>query len=112
MGKPAFRDYDESPKRVDDIRIKGFGIELEANGRIVILFLISMAALGVAIWGVISNEKAHAAMLRAFELQTCILTLNEQERREYRENGRYCARSFQFSNGRDERNRYMRGEQT
>lgn len=96
MAKPDFRNRDDSPKRGDDIRVKAFGVEVEASGRIVILVVISLAALAVAIWGVYKNEISHAAMLRAFELQTCILTLNEQERREYRERGRYCARSFHF----------------
>lgn len=116
MAKPPFRDYDDHPRRNDDIKIKAFGIELEANGKMVILMIIAIAALTVAVWGIFRNEEAHAAMWRAVERQTCVLTLNEQERKEYRTEGKYCppprAVYFRSDHGtsttRDERDRFRR----
>lgn len=101
MTKPPFREHDQMPRRGDDIKLKAFGVEIEANGKMVILTVIALSGLGVAIWGVLRNEAAHAAMWRAVERQTCVLTLNEQERREYRTEGKYCPppRAVYFQNG-------------
>lgn len=115
MPKPPFREYDPQPRRGDDIKLKAFGVEIEASGRIVILTIIASIATAVAVWGVIRNEAAHAAIWRAFEVQTCVLTLNEAERREYRTEGKYCPRpqTIRFrddgvQDGRDERHRYSK----
>jgi hypothetical protein len=90
MAKPQFRDYDEKPKRDDDMRLKAFGIELEASGRIVILTILALAALFLAGWAAYQNERSHYQLWRALEVQTCVLTLNEQERKEFRTEGKYC----------------------
>lgn len=90
MSKPPYREYDEQPKRGDDIKLKAFGVEIEASGRMVIAILIAIVASAIAIWGLMRNEAAHDAIWRAFEVQTCVLTLNEAERKEYRTEGKYC----------------------
>lgn len=98
------------PNRGDDVRLKGFGIEIEASGRIVILTIIALAALGITCWGVWKNELAHEQLVRGLEVQTCVLTLNEAERREFRAEGKYCptprVRFRDDSVTRDERQRF------
>lgn len=97
MAKPSFRDYDDTPKRQDDIRLKAFGVEVEASGKIVVLTLIALAACAGVAAHAVTTTKEHDAMLkaieqqtRAIEVQTCVLTLNEGERREFRIDGKYC----------------------
>lgn len=97
MAKPPWRENDDNPKRGDDIRVRAFGVEVEASGRVVILTLIALAALGGVVAHAFVNTREHDAMLqaieqqtRAIELQTCVLTLNEGERREFRTEGKYC----------------------
>jgi hypothetical protein len=90
MPKPPFRSADDCPYRSDDIRVKAMGIEVEASGRIVVLTVVALAALLISGWLAYRNESAHEAMWRAFEMQTCVLTLNEAERKEFRTEGKYC----------------------
>lgn len=101
MAKPPFREYDDMPKRGDDIRISAFGVTVEASGRIVFLTLVCFLTAGLAVWGVFRNEAAHTSISRTLEVTICVLTLNEQERREYRTEGKYCPtpRAVQFQSG-------------
>lgn len=108
MAKPSYREYDENPRRGDDIKLKAFGVEVEASGRMVILIILASVASAIAVWGIVRNESAHDGIWRAFEVQTCVLTLNEEERREYRTEGKYCPqpRSIRFrDDGAEERRR-------
>jgi hypothetical protein len=90
MAKPPFREYDDMPRRGDDIKINALGVTVEASGRIVFLTIVCFLAFGLAVWGVFRNEAAHAVISRTLEVTICVLTLNEEERREYRTEGKYC----------------------
>lgn len=110
MGKPPFREDDEMPKRVDDIRIVfPFNMgSVEASGRTVVGIILVIAALGYLFWHDFKTERAHEASTRTLQTVICVLTLNEAERREYRLSGKYCATAFYLPNiGRDENVHYQ-----
>lgn len=88
--KPDFRQYDEHPKRHEDIKVKAFGVEVEASGRTVVMLILLVM---LVLLGFLHHTVTVAALTSMGELQkemTCVLTLNEDERREYRTEGKYC----------------------
>lgn len=108
MAKPIWREHDSHPKRGDDMRIKALGVEIEASGRTVVfvivaivLGMLSVGGFYLANEGLVKHDTRtavdHQALLSSVdrmvdtvETMTCVLTLNDKERVEFRENGRYC----------------------
>lgn len=100
MAKPPFREEDLQPKRTDDINLSipwlG-GFNYEGSGRTLIALLIGAALLAISCaslvymwWHDGKADSQHSQIVRALEVQTCVLTLNEAERREFRSDGKYC----------------------
>ncbi len=95
--KPEWRDEDESPKRHDDIHVKAFGVDVEASGRTVILVLLTAALIGFGFFHDWKSDGQHSRMAEVQTLnaalnatQICVVSLNEQEKREFRIEGKYC----------------------
>lgn len=101
MAKPSYRDYDEHPKRGDDIKLSAFGFSVEASGRVVVTVILVLGIVaGLVTWGILHDQdtsRDHAVLneaqrltIETLEVQTCVLTLNEDERKAFRQEGRYC----------------------
>lgn len=99
--KPHWREFDSMPRRGDDIRLSFMGASIEANGRTVVIVIcaVVIALLGIAGWwmSTVAQEnhdertaRDHTQLITTIEVMTCVLTLNEFERKEFRQTGRYC----------------------
>lgn len=106
--KPNWRENDSMPRRGDDIKISAFGASVEASGRTVVfvivaivLAMLSVAGFYLASEALSEHDKTTAVdhrelvtsvnrVVDTVEIMTCVLTLNDAERREFRESGRYC----------------------
>lgn len=99
--KPPFREADEIPKRGDDIKITfPFNLgSVEASGRTVVGIILVISAIGFLFWHDYQTEQAHERTNRTMQTVICVLTLNEQERREYRISGQYCSTSLYTPHG-------------
>src|SRR5688572_26817062 len=105
--KPEFRKHDENPHRSDDINLHlpwlG-GFRYEGSGRTLIALIVGVGLLTLGAgsslytwWHDDKAEKQHMALreaidqqARAVRVQICVLTLNEEEKRAYRLERRYC----------------------
>lgn len=95
--KPPFRELDEIPARGDDIKITLPWFKYEGSGRLLALLLIAAGLFAVSIVATgymyahdTRTAVDHATLVQTIEVQTCVLTLNELERREFRTEGKYC----------------------
>lgn len=103
--RPQWRDYDDTPKRGDDTHIEVPWFKYEGSGRLLVALLMSLAMLVGSGGGVLygwyhdrNMEMQHQSLVMAIDtlisvvsVQTCVLTLSNDERREFREQGKYCA---------------------
>lgn len=101
MMKPPFRERDEIPKRQDDIRFSFLGATVEASGRTVVIVIVAviLGLLGAAGYFATATaqelhdrltSEQHSRLIETVEIMTCVLTLNEAERKDFRTTGAYC----------------------
>lgn len=63
---------------------------VEASGKIVILILLVLAGIGFGFLHDWRTEEKHEVLAEGFAVMTCVLTLNDQQRVEFRTLGSYC----------------------
>lgn len=90
MPKPSWRAYDSSPSREDDIRLSFLGFTLQASGRMVVLVILVIAASGLGVLHDLRSNEAHEVLAENFAVMTCVLTLSDPQKAEFRIEGKYC----------------------
>lgn len=108
MHKPDWRSQDAMSRRGDDIKISAFGVAVEASGRTVVFIIVAIVLAALSLAGfylanealskhdertAVDHQKLVTSVDRVVdtvEIMTCVLTLNDSERKAFRENGRYC----------------------
>lgn len=92
MIKRRGRPEETDPERSDDIYwVFPFNLgSVTASGRVVILMMICVAALALGVIHTYFTSKEHSEMVNNIQEMICVITLNEEERKEYRIEGKYC----------------------
>jgi hypothetical protein len=88
-GRPDSRDNDPVPYRSSDMKVSlpgGFGFE--ANGSTVTTMILIVALILTVVSHHYLQERHNERALAVF---SCIFTLNEEQRREFRNDGKYCS---------------------
>lgn len=103
MRKPPWRDNDDSPTRSDDIQISFLGFTLAASGRMVVLIILVLAVGALGIFHDVRITEAHARdsdaherLAEGFLVMTCVLTLNDVQKEEFRTLGKFCGHDSAF----------------
>jgi hypothetical protein len=81
MAKPSYRDFDENPRRGDDIKIGAFGVSLEANGKTVVGLILTLCALGALFYHDYQANQDHKQFVKQVQIFTYVLTADEAERK-------------------------------
>lgn len=68
-------------KRGDDMRIKAFGVEVQASGRSVILILIAIALIGLLYYHDYKSDNWNRVIHEGLWVQTLILATPEKDRK-------------------------------
>lgn len=72
---------DSFVRRTDDVKLKlPFGIEINANGRSVILVLIALALIGLLAWHHVTSDASNQSIHEAVWFQTLILAAPQEAR--------------------------------
>jgi hypothetical protein len=97
MAKPPFRDYDDTSKRGDDLRYSGPLGTLEVSGKNVVIIMLMAGMVGLGFYhhnklteGHEQFAQSQQRFLEAMILHTCVISLNEEERKEFRREQKYC----------------------
>lgn len=67
-------------KRGDDMRIKAFGVEVQASGRSVTLVIIALAIIGEVFWHDYKSDNWNKIMHEGLWIQTLIIATPEEDR--------------------------------
>jgi hypothetical protein len=89
---PAKRKQDVYIRLSDRVPFFG-GSEFSANGNLVFLLLMALALAAFGVWHDAKADRFNVMLVSEQALTNCLITLNDAEKREFRERGRYCNRA-------------------